>query len=53
MNMVAEGYYAADSVYHTAKKKGLETPIIDTIYGILYKEKNAESEYQKLTLLLN
>lgn len=53
MNMVAEGYYAADSVYHTAKKKGLNTPIIDTIYGVLYKEKNAETEYQKLTLLLN
>ena len=53
MNMVAEGYYAADSVYHTAKKKKLETPIIDTIYRILYEEKNAETEFKKLTLLLS
>jgi glycerol-3-phosphate dehydrogenase (NAD(P)+) len=53
MNMIAEGYYAADSVYHTAKSKKLNTPIIDTIYGILYEEKNAETEFKKLTLLLN
>ena len=53
MNMIAEGYYAADSVYHTSKSKNLKTPIIDTIYGILYQEKNAETEFKKLTLLLN
>ena len=53
MNMIAEGYYAADSVYHTAKSKNLKTPIIDTIYGIRYKEKNAEIEFKKLTLVLN
>lgn len=53
MNMVAEGYYAADSVYHTAKQKKLHTPIIDTIYGVLYQEKNAETEFKKLTTQLN
>ena len=53
MNMIAEGYYAADSVYHTSKKSKLTTPIIDTIYRILYKEANAETEIKKLTLLLN
>jgi glycerol-3-phosphate dehydrogenase (NAD(P)+) len=53
MNMIAEGYYAADSVYHTSKEKNLKTPIIDTIYQILYQEENAETAYQKLTLLLN
>ncbi len=53
MNMIAEGYYAADSVYHTAREKNMNTPIIDTIYGVLYEEKNAETEYEKLTLLLN
>jgi glycerol-3-phosphate dehydrogenase (NAD(P)+) len=51
--MIAEGYYAADSVYHTAKEKKLKTPIIDTIYQILYKEKSAETEFKKLTLKLN
>lgn len=53
MNMIAEGYYAADSVYKTSKEKKIVTPIIDTIYGILYKEKNAEKEFQKLTAKLN
>lgn len=53
MNMVAEGYYAADSVYHTSSEKKMKTPIIDTIYGILYEEKNAEKLYQQLTSRLN
>lgn len=53
MNMVAEGYYAAASIYHTAKEKKMKTPIIDTIYGILYEEKNAEEQYKKLTTILN
>jgi len=53
MNMIAEGYYAADSIYQTAKEHKIKTPIIDTIYGILYKDKNAEKEYKKLTTILN
>ncbi len=53
MNMVAEGYYAADSIYATAKEKNIRTPIIDTIYSILYEEHNAESQYAKLTTILN
>lgn len=53
MNMIAEGYYAADSIYNTAKEKGISTPIIDTIYGILYEEKNAEKQFRKLTAKLN
>lgn len=53
MNMVAEGYYAVDSIYHTAKEKGLHTPIIDTVYRILYEDKNAEKQFQKLTTILN
>ncbi len=53
MNMIAEGYYAADSIYQTAKENKIKTPIIDVIYGILYEEKNAEKEYKKLTTILN
>lgn len=52
MNMIAEGYYAADSIYRTSKEKGMKTPIIDTIYGILYEEKNAEKQFKKLTAKL-
>lgn len=53
MNMIAEGYYAADSIYATSKEKGLKTPIIDAVYGILYEGKNAEKQFKKLTTKLN
>ncbi len=53
MNMIAEGYYAADSIYQTAKEKNMKTPIIDAIYAILYEEKNAEKQFKKLTTKLN
>lgn len=53
MNMVAEGYYAADSIYKTAKEKGLKLPIVDTVYSILYDGKNAEKQFRKLTAKLN
>ncbi|MDF0719963.1 NAD(P)-binding domain-containing protein [Kaistella sp. PBT33-4] len=53
MNMVAEGYYAADSIYATAKEKNVKTPIIDAIYRILYNEENAENVFAELTAELN
>lgn len=53
MNMVAEGYYAADSIYRTSKEKKMDTPIIDTVYKILYEDKNAEKQFKKLTTKLN
>lgn len=53
MNMIAEGYYAADSIYATAKEKKVNTPMINAIYSILYEEKNAEKQFSKLTAKLN
>lgn len=53
MNMIAEGYYAADSIYKTGRDKQLDLPIINTIYEILYQEKNPEKLFKKLTLRLN
>ena len=53
MNMIAEGYYAANSIYETSKEKKLHTPIVDTIYRILYEGKNAEKQFQRLTTILN
>lgn len=53
MNMIAEGYYAADSIYNTSKEKGIPTPMIDTIYRILYEGKNADKQFEKLTAILN
>ncbi|MGC4129966.1 MAG: NAD(P)-binding domain-containing protein [Bergeyella sp.] len=53
MNMIAEGYYAADSIYNTSQEKKMNTPIIDTVYRILYEEKNPEKQFKKLTAVLN
>lgn len=53
MSMVAEGYYATKSAYHINQKNGANTPIINTVYGILYEGKNAKEEFKKLTNLLD
>ncbi|MDG1315318.1 MAG: glycerol-3-phosphate dehydrogenase [Flavobacteriaceae bacterium] len=51
MSMVAEGYYATKSAYqiNESKEKPAKTPIIDTVYEIIYLEKNAKSAFMKLT----
>ena len=51
MNMVAEGYYATKSAYELKStfKKKVRTPIIDTVYQILYQKKNARKAFAKLT----
>lgn len=53
MNMVAEGYYATNGIYAICKEKQLKLPIINTIFAILYEEKNAEKQFAKLTEKLN
>jgi glycerol-3-phosphate dehydrogenase (NAD(P)+) len=53
MNMVAEGYYASKSAYNISQENGTKTPIIYTVYRILYENKDPKSEFQKLTELLN
>ena len=51
MSMVAEGYYATKSAYqiNESQEKPAKTPIIDTVYEIIYLEKNAKSAFMKLT----
>ncbi|MGB5236832.1 MAG: NAD(P)H-dependent glycerol-3-phosphate dehydrogenase [Flavobacteriaceae bacterium] len=51
MNMVAEGYYATKSSYElkTTFAKKIKTPIIDTVYEILYKNRNARKAFKELT----
>ena len=41
MNMVAEGVKTTLSAYQLARKLGVETPIIDQMYGLLYEGKDA------------
>lgn len=48
MSMVAEGYYATKSAYKINKKNEAKTPIIDTVYNILYDKKDAKKEFLKL-----
>ena len=51
MSMIAEGYYASKSAYQLNKnqEKNAKTPIIDAVYSILYKNKNAKKVFKELT----
>lgn len=48
MKMIAEGYFASKNF--TSLKKGIdvETPIIDSLYDVLFKEESAEKTMKKL-----
>jgi len=52
LNMIAEGYYATKSAYLLNRQKGkkrAKTPIINTVYKILYEHKDAQKMFVKLT----
>jgi glycerol-3-phosphate dehydrogenase (NAD(P)+) len=51
MSMVAEGYYATKSAYllNQKKEKKAKTPIIDSVYSILYEGENAKKVFKELT----
>ena len=51
--MVAEGYYATKSAFELNQKNGANTPIIDTVYRVLYEGKNPRTQFKKLTDLLD
>ncbi|MEN8185814.1 MAG: NAD(P)H-dependent glycerol-3-phosphate dehydrogenase [Bacteroidota bacterium] len=53
MSMVAEGYYATKSAYKINQKNEAKTPIIDTVYNILYQNRDPKKEFKKLTELLD
>ena len=55
MSMIAEGYYATKSAYLLNEKNEnkANTPIIDTVYAILYEGKDPKREFKKLTELLD
>lgn len=40
MQMVAEGIPTALSAYESARHHGVDTPIIDAVYGLLYRKKS-------------
>ncbi|NNK86812.1 MAG: glycerol-3-phosphate dehydrogenase, partial [Flavobacteriaceae bacterium] len=55
MNMVAEGYYATKSakILNDKNIKKTRLPIIAAVYAILYDGKDAKTEFEKLTELLD
>ena len=55
MSMIAEGYYATKTAYLLNEKNEnkANTPIIDTVYAILYEGKDPKREFKKLTELLD
>ncbi|MDO9261064.1 MAG: glycerol-3-phosphate dehydrogenase [Flavobacteriaceae bacterium] len=53
MSMVAEGYYAAKCAFIINEKNQARTPILDTIYRILYEGKDPKGEFKELTNLLD
>lgn len=52
MNMVAEGYYAADCLNAINKKVGVEMPIADAVYNILYQKQSPKKTIDLLTTRL-
>lgn len=52
MNMVAEGYFAANCIHEINKKYGVKMPICDAVYNILYEKISPAIEIKLLTDIL-
>lgn len=52
MNMIAEGYYAVKSIYEINRQYGVNMPITDTVYAILYEKAAPTVAMNKLKGLL-
>lgn len=50
MKMVAEGVATSKSAYQLTKKLGVDSPIVDEVYGILFKNLNPNTATKKLML---
>ena len=53
MNMIAEGYYAASCMHIINRKYGVEMPICNAVYAILYEQQAPQAEMERLTSNLN
>lgn len=47
-NSLAEGYYTVKAMINIAKDKNIELPICETVYNILYNNKDPKKELDKL-----
>lgn len=48
MNMIAEGYYATDCIHHQQSRFGVDMPIAEAVYAILYQERPAKAEFRRI-----
>ncbi|MCE4965809.1 NAD(P)H-dependent glycerol-3-phosphate dehydrogenase [Staphylococcus chromogenes] len=48
MNMVAEGVYTTQSVHNLAKQQGVEMPITEALYRVLFEDQPVEEELKIL-----
>jgi glycerol-3-phosphate dehydrogenase (NAD(P)+) len=53
MNMIAEGYYAAKSIYEINQKYGVDMPISEAVYNILYEKAKPSKTIENLAKKLN
>lgn len=53
MEMVAEGYYATESIHKLNEEYAVDMPILDFVYEVIYTNKNARHESEKLSKRLN
>ncbi len=52
MTMVAEGYFAADCIRHINEQHNVKMPIVEMVYGVLYRKLSARKSMKQLTKLL-
>jgi len=50
MNMIAEGVYTAKAVYEFSKQHGIDMPIVEQIYQVLYEDKSPRDAVSELML---
>ena len=53
MSMVAEGYCTSKSAFKVSQKIKTNTPIIDSVFQILYLKKSPKKIFEKLTKKLS
>jgi glycerol-3-phosphate dehydrogenase (NAD(P)+) len=49
MTMIAEGYYAVNSIKHINDKYGVDMPITTAVYNILYERISPTLEFKVLS----
>lgn len=49
MTMIAEGYFAAECIKHINARHGVDMPIADMVYDVLYKRANPRRRMKELT----